>query len=619
MKRAGSWLLTSAFAFAYPRAADALPLPTIGDSPISLEVTETSILAQRFLPRQGERPEDQGYFAWLNRLNIALGWQKLTFGARLDTSVYALRPEDRIDTSSQRQNLLVDGSTRYRNAIYPAKLWLTYKDAGFEVTAGDSYVQLGRGLVLSLRKVDELGIDTTVFGAKVTFQKDPFGATFFAGLANPARVDEPTGRALFTSTPVPKIGYFQPIPTQPLFGSDRLVGGQITAGRGGRVILSTHAVHLTKCAPYRYDASGNIVDGSFDRPIGTCAEADRATWLHELPTTLGPILASRETTNLGQSIEVPSLWGHGNIYVEGAVQTHASMGRTDTQTSGNALYASAVTTGGPIANTIEVKSNRNFYPLAGAVNVTRAAAFANIAYSIPPTAEPITADTMFGFFNACVDGARDRFDYRLTPTALAYATFGYFVSRSEILGGGCDAYGHSTATDKPGTTSYVADGSVGVELRFDGDRTAVFANLGARNDVTGRDHAYYRELAATYTISKYLGGPYSFELTGRHRYRVQAGENIRGADYNGQPWVQGEHQNALKIAPKWVLSQGFEYTSYVGLPSYYVNGGILYKFTSESNVRLYGGQNRGGLRCVSGICRVFPAFSGVRVELTLRF
>lgn len=87
----------------------------------------------------------------------------------------------------------------------------------------------------------------------------------------------------------------------------------------------------------------------------------------------------------------------------------------------------------------------------------------------------------------------------------------------------------------------------------------------------------------------------------------------------GSPWVQGEHQNALKIAPKWIISQAVEYTSFLGLPSFYVNGGFLYRFTSESNIRVYAGQNRGGLRCVSGICRIFPAFSGARIELTLRF
>jgi hypothetical protein len=605
-------LLAVAIVSVAPRAY-AVDLAPVDGAPVKLDITETSILAQRFPAREGESPADQGYFAWLNRLNLVFGWKKWTLGARLDSSLYALRPEDRDSTPA----VVSDGASRYRNRIYPAKLWLTYRTEGIDVTAGDSYVQFGRGLTLSLRKVDELGVDTTVFGGKVTVQRDPFGATLFAGLANPARVDEPTGRALFPTKEVPQAAGVQGVPTQALFGSDRLIGGELQAGRGLPVILSTHAVRLIKCAPFRYE-NGVIVDDTFDRPIGTCAETDRATWLGELPN-LGPVIRARDTTNIGQSIEVPSLWGHGSIFVEGAIQRRDPEAPNEAHTDGNAVYASLVTTGGPISNTLEVKSYRNYFPLAGSVNATRASAFSNIAYSIPPTAEPIIADTMFGFFNACVTGGRDRFDYRFTETMLGYASFGYFQTKSEILGGGCDRFGRSTADDKAATTNSVTDGSVGVQWRFDDDKSIAFANVNARHDIAESGVPYYREIAAQYSITKYIRGPYSIEFAGRHRYRAQERENVSGASLEGRPWAQGEHQTALKIAPKWVVSQGVEYTSYVGLPQWYVNGSVLYRFTSESNIRLYVGQNRGGLRCVSGICRVFPAFSGARLELTLRF
>lgn len=613
-------LLGGALSLVSP-VARAVDLPKVGGSPVKLDITETSVVAQRFAAREGELEQDQGYFVWLNRLNLVFGWKKLTLGMRIDSSLYALRPEDRIETTdlATRRALLTDGSSRYRDALYPAKLWLTYKDAGIEVTAGDSYVQFGRGLVLSMRKVDELGVDTTLFGGKVTVQKDPFAVTLIAGIANPARVDEPTGRALFPSNRIPRLGTFAPVPVQPLFGSDRIVGAQVQAGRGLPVIASTHAIRLTKCAPYRYDEAGNVIEAPFDAPLGTCDEPSRTIWLDELPGTLGPVLARSETINAGQSIEVPSLWGHGSLFIEGAIQKRHADPVNEAHTQGNALYASLVTTGGPVSNTLEMKSYRNFFPLAGSVNVTRAAAFSNIAYSIPPTAEPIISDTMFGFYNACVTGARDRFDYRFTPTMLGYATFGYFVTRSETLGGTCDAFGRSTGPNKAATTNHVTDGSVGVEWRFDDDKSIVFANLNARHDITETDLPFYRELAAQYSITKYIKGPYSIELAGRHRFRVQDRENIRGEDYTGAPWWQGEHQNALKVAPKWVISQGFEYTTYIGLPTYYLNAGVLYRFTSDSSIRLYVGQNRGGLRCVSGICRVFPAFSGARAELTLRF
>jgi hypothetical protein len=387
------------------------------------------------------------------------------------------------------------------------------------------------------------------------------------------------------------------------------------------VSASTQAVRVTKCAPYRYDAQGRVIEDPFDAPFGTCDEPSTTTWLGTLPGSISPTLRSREVWNASQSVEVPSLWGHGNIYVEAAVQKRDGERPNEGHTQGNAIYGSLVSSGGPITNTLEVKSYRNFYPLAAGVNVSRASAFANLAYSAPPTAEPIISDVMFGFYNACVTGGRDRLDYRLTPTLLLYGAFGYSVTRAEVPGGQCDRIGRSTADDPKDSTNYVSDGQAGLEYRFDDDKSILFANVVGRHDIKESGDPFYRELAGQYSLTKYIAGPFSFELAGRHRYRVQERENIRDATagFEGEPWWQGEHLNALKIAPKWVLSQGFEYTTFSGLPTYYLNGGVLYRFTSESNIRVYAGQNRGGLRCVSGICRVFPAFSGARVELTLRF
>jgi hypothetical protein len=88
---------------------------------------------------------------------------------------------------------------------------------------------------------------------------------------------------------------------------------------------------------------------------------------------------------------------------------------------------------------------------------------------------------------------------------------------------------------------------------------------------------------------------------------------------SSQPWHEGDNYLALKVSPKYVFSQGFEYTSLAGLPATYFNGSVRYNFRSDSSVVLFVGQQRGGLRCVSGVCRVFPAFEGARMEVTVRF
>ncbi|MDB4946880.1 MAG: hypothetical protein JWP97_6414 [Labilithrix sp.] len=592
-----------------------MDLPPIDGKAVTLDVTETSIVAQRFQPREGEDPGNQGYFAWLNRLNAVLSWKRLTLGARIDSGLYAFRPEDRSYSDPQEeQRVRADGATRYRNGLYVAKLYLTYKTPDTEITVGDAYAQLGRGLVLSLRKVDELGIDTTLLGVKVSTTKDIFAFTLLAGLTNPSRIDEPSGRSLFVSS---DLGDTRG--PQPVFGNDRIVGASVVAGRGHAVVLSTNAMMLTRCAPYRYDqTNGRIIDDTFDRPFGTCNDDDREIFLQSVPT-FNPVSRSKHVVNASQTLEVPSLWGHGNLYVEAAVQKRERDSGRDDDTNGNALYAAFTTSGGPVTNTFELKSYRNFFPVGASVNNSRATEFANVAYSAPPTAEPVIADTMLNSFNVCVTGGRDRLDYRINNQLLVYGTLGYFYSLTEQPGGQCDEMGRSTAASKDTSKNYVTDVSAGTELRFDDDQSYVFFNVNARHDVKGDGNAYYRELSAQYTFSKHIAGPYSFELAGRHRYRIQADENVPGGATVGAPWWQGEHQNALKIAPRWILSQGFEYTTQQGFPTYYVNGGVLYKFTSQSNIRLYAGQNRGGLRCVSGICRQFPAFSGARAELTYRF
>jgi hypothetical protein len=605
-----------------PRAAHAVDLPKVGDAAPVLDLTETSIVAQHFHARttEGEDPTEHGYGTWLNRLNVALHWKRLTLGTRLDSSLYWLRPEDASDLDpAQRDNIVRDGASRYRDGIYPAKLFLKYQSPTLEVTAGDSYVQFGRGLVLSMRKIDELGVDNTVRGGKVTWNEDPFSVTLVAGLANPNRVDEASGRALFVPRPLPT----DTSGPQPLFGSDRIVGAQIEAGRGLPVVLSTHVARVTRCAPFKYDANGRIIDGTFDAPIGSCEPNDTRTWLASLPTSSAALNAS-EVLNAGQGIEIPSLWGHGKIYVEGAVQRrYHDEAPNDPTANGNALYAAASANYGPVTHTLEVKSYRNFHATSSAVDTTRATELNNILYSTPPTAELITQDAEGGNFNLCVDGGRLRTDIRTSDSFLFYGTGAYFYTRSEMTGGGCTEYGDTQTSNKNPDAVHndVFDGLGGFEWRFDSDRSHFFASAGARDDTKRTGEFYYNELHAEYAFTKHIKGPFSFELTGRHRLRKEENQNLRGDPNNlsEEPWREGEHYTALKIAPKWVITQGIEYTSKIGLPTYYFNGSVLYKFTGESNIRALVGQQRGGLKCVSGVCKVFPPFEGARVELTLRF
>jgi hypothetical protein len=322
-------------------------------------------------------------------------------------------------------------------------------------------------------------------------------------------------------------------------------------------------------------------------------------------------------------MELPSLFGHGKLYVEGAVQKRVHDTQpNDPHASGNALYAALNADAGAWTNTVEVKSYRNFWPASGSV---RAVELANTRYSTPPTAELVTQDAEFGNFNVCVNGGRWRSNVRLNDALLVYGAGAYFRSQSEVAGGGCDRDGKTLSGGKRAdeVTTHVFDGVSGIEWNFDDARSHLYASGGVRNDVRADDVLYYRELHTEYALTKSLTGRYALELTGRHRLRKQDSENVRVSDATGRsaeaPWHEGEHYTALKIAPKWVVSQGIEYTTLVGFPTMYFNGSVLYRFSMGSNLKVLVGQQRGGLKCVSGVCKVFPAFEGVRAELTLRF
>ena len=86
-------------------------------------------------------------------------------------------------------------------------------------------------------------------------------------------------------------------------------------------------------------------------------------------------------------------------------------------------------------------------------------------------------------------------------------------------------------------------------------------------------------------------------------------------------WTEGNVYVALRWAPKLVISAGYEFTTNAQEEHnthHFFNGSILWNITSSTSLTLFGGGNRPGLKCVSGVCRVFPAFEGVRLELVVR-
>src|SRR5690606_32733516 len=96
-----------------------------------------------------------------------------------------------------------------------------------------------------------------------------------------------------------------------------------------------------------------------------------------------------------------------------------------------------------------------------------------------------------------------------------------------------------------------------------------------------------------------------------------------------EPWLQGTTSTSFQWGPQLNLAFGFEYDENPAFPDLYFNGQVRYELrdklawapwvTGPTSLMLFAGQRQGGLRCVSGICRVFPPFEGVRMDLSVGF
>ena len=621
-----TWLSVTVFA-----ASPAWGLDTgeVAGHPLRLDVTETSVLHYNFDNRNRTKIDDN-YGAWINRFNVQTQWYRLVLGVRLDSAVFFNTPDPNdlaqhdIDNFIPSNPLdrppdlyertLVHGrelSNRYRNVVYPSKIFLSYTTPDLEATVGDVYAQYGRGLVLSVRKIDELSVDTTIRGGKVSYRvpmpKDSkLRLSAVGGMMNPMRVDEGSGRVL----EAPSAWYFAGMPTpretayitspRATFVPARLLAASVEGGLNA-VQLGFHGA-------------------LFDRP-NACASTDSGDPC--TPFVNQHARGASNTRNASVSLSFPDIAEHGSLYVEGAVQQRqhdefppsGGAGQPPSKKDdedGYAVYVAATAQGGPFSFTLEGKHYRRFFPLEANVDINGSVSeFALVQYSAPPTTLPVWVDTEANFFNTCVSGARGRLDARATDALMVYGWVGGYLTWGELGVPQCET--------KDENLTEVVDVAIGLEHKFEKKKSHIMATFGARDDQRAKRKAtaspslvYYREAYARYDLLKRLTDTLYLQMQGVVRNRHNEAETPI-------PWVEGEHYTALQWNPAFSFAFGYEYITMAGVPTNYVNGSVRWRIDNDTSLRLFVGQRRGALRCISGVCRQFPPFEGATMEAIARF
>lgn len=607
----------------WPAAAPALEPGSVGDTPVLLDVSESGSVYYNFdnrdsRPSQVATRANDHFGLVYNRLSLQATAGSVSAGVRLDNVWFYASPDatqlaleltDEAAPSDPpryfRGKLNEAGlelSNRFVNWAYPAKYYLTLSRPGLEATLGDASAQLGRGIVLSVRKQDELGSDTTIRGARVSVSTRgalQLKLTALGGELNPLRLDEASGRYLGVH------GAGDALHTVAEAGMPRAVATDFAP--------LTESCRTSPTCSYEPDriAAGQVELGGRDFKLGTQGSAlFRGPALNE-----DVVRGAERVVTLSQSVELPRLAEDLSVYAELAfqhLQQRADAARLD---PGYGLYASASYTPRDLALTLEGRHYRRLFPLSANVKLSRAREFSSLAYNQVPTTELEDNDTEFEGMNTCVSGARLQGDVTLRRGVRALGAAAHYLTYAETAGNEACAIVEQRL-------NRVYDASSGFALDSRDRSRHLQLVIGARIDQAEREliradgsrsHLFYTEGYLRHELELPLAGDFSLNLTGHHRRRAQA----EGGP--GVPWLEGQEVLGIDWAEHSSLGLGAEYDTRPGVPDTYFNVELSHRPTPSSRVALFAGQRRGAQRCVGGICRLYPPFEGARLDVSVRF
>ncbi|GEM_PF-1947080 len=491
---------------------------------------------------------DDNYGELLERLNVNGSHGNWVAGARLDASAYANRPRNSMVSGLPRPCLEVELNHRFENTLLPEKLWLSWSNGLFEFTAGDSYVSFGRGLALSLRKTDELGLDNTQRGLRAKINTDRFTGTLVAGFTNIGNLDESSGRT--ENDP-----------------NDLLVAGQADVRLFNGVRLGGHVVSFM----FRQPVSSSVTPG-IDR-------AFQERWL-----------------NVGPTFDAPRLTRWLGLYLEGIGQFRRNI--DGTLHSGFGFYGNSTIHLAPFTILLEGKA---YGDLAVVQPRFESPEFQPVQYTAPPTVERLLQEIEHPQAN--VFGGRVKVDYSINNNLAVFVNGGVFKDDEGFLD-------PDTVDIKPGT---IIDPYLGLDARF--GLVRVQATGGWRT-------VYIPQYASPIRSDGHLdisavvgfGRGHSIEFHWLHLERKKV------LPFTQDAWREGTLQLGYRLRPWFGVSGILDYTTEAGMPNEWYPGGTAeVNLTEASSIRLFVGSSRGGLKCVSGVCRIFPPFSGAKATVALRF
>lgn len=486
----------------------------------SLQVTNTLTVDRRGDNKNND-PSDDNYDMIVDRLNFNGQWGDLSSVNRLDAMYFMGAPTD-----------------QFKDDVRLERMNLKYAPGTYTLTAGDFYRQLGRGIALSLRKVDELGVDVSLRGGMAQYEDDLMRANLFGGWTNPANLDWVS------------LKYVEDT-------DDLIVGGEYVLRVGS---LS--------------DALPNLDLGLY----AVYMEPDEP--LLDLPG-----LNDDHSYTFGGYIDVPEVTEWLTLYAEGDYQQHTLAGEQADGKAGFVAMNVLLEDYGILFEGIYLDE----YELRGGQNTATGNRF---RYNQPPTAERFDQEVLN---NRDVLGGRLRVDrFLLDGDFVLYANGMHRI----------------TDPTEPRQRVKQYHGFGGFEWRFRQGRARMNLAAGYRDEIqNGRSFKRLKHFDLDYLepIARRL----AFHLQLYHQFWTLEGRSYaRGSSLMSLEWT-GVGAATVEVGHDTQDTSD-------GVRNSFIAGILVYDPTPELQVRATLGNQRGGIKCIAGVCRDFPEFSGFRLQLIAR-
>lgn len=487
-----------------------------------LQVTSTTVIEQH-TDNRDDATDNDDYGIVVQRLNLGAVAEGLEFTGRIDGV-----------------GLWNEPSEAYDSYLELERLGLVWTGKQVSLRAGDDYLQVGRGFLLSLRKNDEAGLDIAFRGVGVEADTGPVHSRLFYGKSNIANLDALTQRSIADV-------------------NDAISGAVITADAGDFGTVGLQAVAVST----RVGEGATATDGEYTG-VG-------ATWDLPAPT---PWMSAYAEANLlrtafyGLAEEHPAALLSANFFVGDAT-----------------LTVEAIT-----VEDFKVESTAQ--PAIDGADATAATFF----YNQTPTLERMDQEVL----NANdANGLRTRVDYIVGDTGLS-------------------VYANALLREQGQSTPVPTDqlhGYAGWEYAYGEGASHFNGSFGARNETQNGSETASMMHGDLDWVQALVG-------------RVSLHANAKVEDWKKQS-AQSENAyvraNAiLGVDMRGVGGLAVEYghddeTDSGDTRTDFVAGHLNYEVSDALTVRAVGGSQRGGLKCVNGVCRKYPSFSGARLELITRF